>query len=136
MPRSCRNASPQGPSHQNNPAQRDELSRGRSQSITIPDGGLLAWSQCAGSFFLLFNSFGIINSFGQFLACAANFHHRQYLMLDRRLPNILRTDSHPKPTHLQYRLDWVYTSFSLLKRGDRRRSFVRSWLPSLCRHRW
>ena len=31
----------------------------------IPDAGLRAWSQCAGSFFLLFNSFGLSNSFGK-----------------------------------------------------------------------
>ena len=32
----------------------------------IPDGGLVAWTQCAGSFFLFFNGFGIINTFGMF----------------------------------------------------------------------
>ena len=32
----------------------------------IPDGGLVAWTQCAGSFFLFFNGFGIINTFGTF----------------------------------------------------------------------
>ena len=31
---------------------------------TIPDAGLTAWLQCAGSFSLLLNSFGIVNSFG------------------------------------------------------------------------
>ena len=31
---------------------------------TIPDGGLIAWIQCAGSFSLMLNSFGIVNSFG------------------------------------------------------------------------
>lgn len=33
-------------------------------SLNIPDGGLVAWLQCAGSFSLLLNSFGVINSFG------------------------------------------------------------------------
>ena len=35
-------------------------------SQTIPDGGHMAWLQCAGSFSLLLNSFGVINSFGRF----------------------------------------------------------------------
>lgn len=37
----------------------------------IPDGGLVAWTQCAGSFFLFFNGFGIINTFGIFRAGAS-----------------------------------------------------------------
>lgn len=38
---------------------------------TIPDGGTTAWLQCAGSFSLLLNSFGVINSYGvvQILNC-------------------------------------------------------------------
>ncbi|MDI1492935.1 MAG: hypothetical protein OHK93_004718 [Ramalina farinacea] len=32
----------------------------------IPDGGFTAWMQCAGSFFIFFNGFGLINSFGIF----------------------------------------------------------------------
>lgn len=35
-------------------------------SSSIPDGGLIAWTQCAGSFFLFFNGFGMINTFGMF----------------------------------------------------------------------
>ncbi|KAF1814751.1 MFS general substrate transporter [Eremomyces bilateralis CBS 781.70] len=35
---------------------------------TIPNGGLRAWCQVAGSFFLFFNTWGIINSFGVFQA--------------------------------------------------------------------
>lgn len=31
----------------------------------IPDGGRVAWIQCAGSFFLFFNGFGMINTFGK-----------------------------------------------------------------------
>ena len=30
----------------------------------IPNGGLAAWLQCAGSFFLFFNCWGVVNSFG------------------------------------------------------------------------
>ena len=30
-----------------------------------PDGGLLAWTQCVGSFFLFFNSWGLVNTFGE-----------------------------------------------------------------------
>ncbi|QIW96767.1 hypothetical protein AMS68_002285 [Peltaster fructicola] len=32
----------------------------------VPDGGLLAWSQVAGSFFLFFNTWGIMNTFGAY----------------------------------------------------------------------
>ncbi|KAK3172367.1 hypothetical protein OEA41_005688 [Lepraria neglecta] len=30
----------------------------------IPDGGFVVWLQYAGSFFLFFNGFGMVNSFG------------------------------------------------------------------------
>lgn len=32
---------------------------------SIPNGGLWAWLQVVGAFFLLFNSWGIINTFGE-----------------------------------------------------------------------
>ncbi|KAF2718850.1 MFS general substrate transporter [Polychaeton citri CBS 116435] len=35
---------------------------------SVPDGGLTAWLQVLGSFFLFFNSWGLINSFGVFQA--------------------------------------------------------------------
>ncbi len=34
-------------------------------SSLVPDGGLIAWIQCAGSFFLFFNGFGMVNTFGR-----------------------------------------------------------------------
>ncbi|KZT02251.1 MFS general substrate transporter [Laetiporus sulphureus 93-53] len=34
--------------------------------INFPDGGTIAWLQVVGSFFLFFNSWGIINTFGAF----------------------------------------------------------------------
>ncbi len=34
---------------------------------SFPDGGFTAWLQCAGSFFMFFNSWGVVNSFGQYL---------------------------------------------------------------------
>ena len=36
-----------------------------SPSPQIPDSGLVAWVQCASSFFLFFNGFGMINTFGR-----------------------------------------------------------------------
>ena len=36
---------------------------------TIPNGGLLAWLQVVGTFFLFFNVSGITNSFGVFQTC-------------------------------------------------------------------
>lgn len=53
----------------------DDRDSGREDSVeiddtdisqTIPDGEHIAWLQCAGSFSLLLNSFGVINSFGRF----------------------------------------------------------------------
>lgn len=36
----------------------------RVSPTTKVDGGLTAWLQCAGAFFLFFNSWGIVNTFG------------------------------------------------------------------------
>jgi MFS family permease len=47
----------------NTPLPRDSEAPQRLED-TIPDNGLRAWLQCAGSFFLLLASFGLINSFG------------------------------------------------------------------------
>ncbi|KOS22615.1 Riboflavin transporter MCH5 [Escovopsis weberi] len=43
-----------------------------------PDGGLMAWLQVLGAFFLFFNSWGIVNSFGSFQA-----HYEQVLIPDK-----------------------------------------------------
>ncbi|KAJ5908482.1 hypothetical protein N7495_001164 [Penicillium taxi] len=45
--------------------QRDSV---KTDSSTIPDGGLEAWSQVIGSFFLMFNCWGIVNCYGGFQA--------------------------------------------------------------------
>ncbi len=39
-----------------------------SDASSIPNGGLRAWLQVLGSFFLLFNSWGILNTFGSYQA--------------------------------------------------------------------
>ena len=36
-----------------------------SAASQIPDGGLVAWLQCLSSFFLFFNCWGIVNTFGE-----------------------------------------------------------------------
>ncbi|KAI8716203.1 hypothetical protein NCS52_00913400 [Fusarium sp. LHS14.1] len=38
----------------------------RQKRASVPNGGLLAWLQVAGSFMLYFNTWGIINSFGAY----------------------------------------------------------------------
>lgn len=48
------------PSHLN-----PETTKPTGNPSGIPDGGLVAWVQCAGSFFLFFNGFGMINTFGK-----------------------------------------------------------------------
>ncbi|KAF2687120.1 MFS general substrate transporter [Lentithecium fluviatile CBS 122367] len=52
--------------------EEQKLTLQRSKSVTnaasIPDGGLWAWLQVLGGFFLLFNSWGIINTFGSYQA--------------------------------------------------------------------
>ena len=35
---------------------------------SLPDGGFTAWLQCAGSFFMFFNCWGVVNSFGESLS--------------------------------------------------------------------
>lgn len=37
---------------------------------SFPDGGFTAWLQCAGSFFMFFNCWGVVNSFGEQALCA------------------------------------------------------------------
>jgi len=32
----------------------------------IPNGGFVAWLQCANAFFLFFNSWGIVNTYGNY----------------------------------------------------------------------
>ena len=32
---------------------------------SFPDGGFTAWLQCAGSFFMFFNCWGVVSSFGE-----------------------------------------------------------------------
>ncbi|KAF1978444.1 MFS general substrate transporter [Bimuria novae-zelandiae CBS 107.79] len=39
-----------------------------NNALAIPNGGLAAWSQVLGAFFLFFNSWGIINTFGSYQA--------------------------------------------------------------------
>jgi len=46
-----------------------ETTGNQAQDVSqIPNGGLTAWLQVLGGFFLLFNSWGIINTFGSFQA--------------------------------------------------------------------
>ncbi|KAF1960662.1 MFS general substrate transporter [Byssothecium circinans] len=40
----------------------------KPNNSTIPDGGFKAWSQVVGSFFLMFNCWGIVNCYGGFQA--------------------------------------------------------------------
>lgn len=37
------------------------------QREEIYDAGMVAWIQCAGGFFLMMNSWGLVNTFGMFL---------------------------------------------------------------------
>ncbi|KAF2086791.1 MFS general substrate transporter [Saccharata proteae CBS 121410] len=50
-------------SHQQEPAQKVHSI---NNAASIPDGGLRAWLQVLGAFFLFFNSWGIINTFGEY----------------------------------------------------------------------
>ncbi len=45
-----------------------------STASEIPDGGFVAWLQCAGSFFLFFNCWGIVNTFGEWSTKLENGH--------------------------------------------------------------
>ena len=47
-------------------SKEEDQHRSSAEIEGIPDGGFTAWLQCAGSFALLLNSFGLINSFGVF----------------------------------------------------------------------
>ncbi|KAI5304047.1 hypothetical protein KEM56_006913 [Ascosphaera pollenicola] len=49
----------------NNDVENDHIEE-KDAFKNVPNGGLQAWLQVAGSFFLLFNSWGIVNAFGAF----------------------------------------------------------------------
>ncbi|KAM0794207.1 major facilitator superfamily domain-containing protein [Usnea florida] len=46
-----------------------------SSPPVFPDGGFVAWLQCAGSFFMFFNCWGLVNSFGVF----QTFYQQEYI---------------------------------------------------------
>ena len=52
------------PDSSSSPPQGATTPKQASPSDPIPDGGLLAWLQVLGSFFLLFNTWGLVNSWG------------------------------------------------------------------------
>ena len=64
----------------------------------IPDGGVVAWVQCAGSFFLFFNCWGVVNTFGKYIVGRRQFRGEilKRLLFSRGLPNILRAFSATK----------------------------------------
>ena len=61
----------------------------------IPNGGVVAWVQCAGSFFLFFNCWGVVNTFGKFTIAMRQFRGEilSRLTFSRGVPNILRAFS-------------------------------------------
>ncbi|TVY17341.1 Aspyridones efflux protein apdF [Lachnellula arida] len=54
------------PAQQDSSALKAALKPPESHVSSIPNGGLRAWLQVPGSFFLVFNTWGIVNSFGVF----------------------------------------------------------------------
>ena len=61
----------------------------------IPNGGVVAWIQCAGSFFLFFNCWGVVNTFGKYAIGMREFRGEilNRMPFFRGLPNILRAFS-------------------------------------------
>lgn len=61
----------------------------------IPNGGVVAWIQCAGSFFLFFNCWGVVNTFGKFSIGSRKFGDEilNKMTLYRGISNILRAFS-------------------------------------------
>ena len=60
------------------PNSSDNLDPPKTESLLAPnarpslaDGGLTGWLQCLGAFFLFFNSWGIVNTFGIYLCLAS-----------------------------------------------------------------
>ena len=58
--------------------------------LVVPDGGLMAWLQCAAGFCIFFNTWGLLNSFGT-LVCIVHWFEK--LMGNRRFSSLLRTGS-------------------------------------------
>lgn len=49
------------------PPKTESLLAPNPTSPSLTDGGLTGWLQCLGAFFLFFNSWGIVNTFGKCL---------------------------------------------------------------------
>jgi hypothetical protein len=59
------------------PSNRQSANRLSASNIrSVPNGGTIAWLQVLASFFLFFNSWGIINTFGMFHHASPSFHVR------------------------------------------------------------
>lgn len=61
-----------------------------SPSPPLSDGGLQGWLQCLGAFFMFFNSWGIVNTFGSDNPPQLEFP-LLIVMSNRSISNILRT---------------------------------------------
>lgn len=60
-----------------------------------PNGGVVAWIQCAGSFFLFFNCWGVVNTYGKYIIGRRPFRGGMLkrLPFSRGLPDVLRAVS-------------------------------------------
>ena len=59
----------------------------------VPDGGFTAWVQCAGSFLLFFNGFGLINTFGSLGQVSILWSRSLTEFSTRIIPELLRDES-------------------------------------------
>lgn len=63
-----------------------------SPSPPLSDGGLQGWLQCLGAFFMFFNSWGIVNTFGSGNPPQLEFP-LPIIKSNRSISNVLRTTS-------------------------------------------
>ena len=95
-----------------------------------PNGGLRAWLQVLGSFFLFFNTWYVLASITKrvisWILLISNVEQGNHQLV-RSLPNLLRTEPPPRNQCLYYFLDWLFAIISYYVPG------CPNWAPLRCR---
>lgn len=105
-----------------------------NEIVTLPpDGGLQAWLQTLGSFLLLLNTFGIINSFG--IRCCTDISSVMDANKSRCFPDILQRATPGRLIGLIYSMDWLHPGLLTDCFGRCRWANLRSWAAEIVTRR-
>lgn len=126
----------QAPDHPKS-IETDEFPKGEPEILPPPapitglNGSVIAWVQCAGAFFLFFNCWGVVNTFGMHwpsVICCGRFK-----LFSRHLPNLLRGDSAANSVVIWYFLDRFHSSMPAYTRVLGHRAHVWCRLSQVAR---